>query len=204
VAEAADAPFVFNEIGLGAGALRLRGLVMMPKKPMIVDRERLDRLRGATTVNDAERGIIAAARRARARVLVLRAADDTGTRLWQLDPSLDEPALAEGGYVLSRAILPLHRRLVAAGVMLMVHTEWGVRECYAMRERVVRLAAERRSATDACGALDDWLLRHVLLHTALGFDHVVKNVLPSHVTMIDRRAARVTSLLAELPASELD
>jgi hypothetical protein len=101
---------------------------------MTIDQSRLERLRRATTVNQVERDLIEQARRrGGVRVVLFRAVNDAGERVWQFDPHFDQPQLEEAGLVMIEALLPLHRRLMAAGVMLMVHTDWGARECHAMR-----------------------------------------------------------------------
>jgi hypothetical protein len=119
---------------------------------------------------------------------------------------MTEIELEQAGLVVTRALLPLHRRLMAAGVVLMVHTEWGTRECYAMRHGLRKLVEEidAKRAPSATDEADRWLLSHMLLHVALNLDHVATTLLPTHLAMIDRRWPRVRELVALLPPDAVD
>src|SRR5262245_43101292 len=108
---------------------------MTPSAPMAMGRDRIARLREVPPLSQVERWILEQVRAAgdAARIVVFRAVNDQNECVWRFDPELDDDELKEAGYLFSRAILPLHRRLLAIGVVLMVHTEWGLRECHAMR-----------------------------------------------------------------------
>jgi len=108
---------------------------------------------------------------------------------------------------LTRALLPLHRRLLKSGLVLMIHTDWGLRECYAMRHGVRRLKAELKQAagqSDPVIKADHWILSNMLLHVALSMDHVVTELLPTHLAMIDRRLAFLQKMINSLPTSAVD
>ena len=83
-------------------------------------------------------------------------------------------------------------QLMASGVMLMVHTEWGLRECHAMRHGVgtlIKALDEAPTGTPLAEA-DRWLLTHMLLHVSLDLTHVTGILLPTHLTMVNRRWPR--------------
>ena len=140
-------------------------------------------------------------------MILFRAVNAQGERVWQFDPDLSDEELAEGGYVLTRALLPFHRRLLKSGMALMVHTDWGLRECYAMRHGVRRLKTELKRGPgphDPVIEADHWVLSNMLLHVALSMDHVITELLPTHLAMIDRRLTFLKTLTASLPASAVD
>ena len=117
---------------------------------------------------------------------------------------IGDEELIRAGYVMAIGLLPLHRRFAAAGVLFVVHTEWPVKECYAFREGVLRAAGDRARAGDPCSALDTWILRNMVLHVALGLEHVVERLVPMQLPMLGRRARRLAPLVAATPAPYRD
>jgi hypothetical protein len=45
-------------------------------------------------------------------------------------------------------------------------------------------------------SLDLWVLKNMVHHMSLSLDHVVRNILPQHLAMIDRRWERLHKTLA--------
>jgi hypothetical protein len=201
-------PFAIDQQVVRHGSAEQGVMVITPKSAMTVGRKRIDDLRKPTGISPVERWLIEQARQrgSSRRIILFRAVNDAGERVWQFDPSLAESELEEGGYVLSKALLPFHRRLLASGVVLMVHTDWGLRECYAMRSGGQRALVDidRLPAGDPTREADRWVLTHMLLHAALNLDHIVKTLLPDHLKMVERRWPRVRELIARLPASAID
>jgi len=199
----ADMPFTLGEVLLRHRGVERGAMVITPKTPIVVDVSRLQQVGHAKTLSPVERWLIEQIRQRgeRARVVLFRAVNDKRERVWQFDPALSEQQLQEGGYVMSKALVPFHRRMLASGVVLMVHTDWGLRECYAMRHGIRRLLQELEAMPDrdAVGEADRWLLNHMLLHVALGLDHVTTSLLPTHLTMIERRYPSVRELVRQLP-----
>lgn len=185
------------------GELVQTAISITPRRPMVIGRERLAHLARSASVNDVERDLIATAARQRARIVLLRAANDEGERRWDFDPDLSERELERAGAVMGRALLPLHRRLVSVGVMLMVHTEWSPRDCYTMRAAARTLIEERQGSRDPLGQLDIWLLENMLLYVSLGAGHITEKLLPSYLGAIERRLPRMGSILATLPPDSL-
>ncbi len=202
-------PFTVEEHPMQHAGVRQAAVVITAKNAMVVGRERIQNLKRPTGMNHVDRWLLeqAASRASRAKVILFRAMNDVGERVWQFDPALNDQELEEGGYVLTRALLPFHRRLLAAGMVLMVHTDWGLRECYAMRHGVRKLKQELEQGPDKADPIveaDRWILSNMLLHVALSMNHVVSQLLPSHLAMLERRQVFLKNLVASLPASSID
>lgn len=174
-------------------------MVITPKVPMVIDRQRLDRVGRSSALSPVEEWLVDEARQhgEGARVLLFRAANASNRRVWEFDRSFSDTELREAGVVMTRALLPLHRALLASGVVLMVHTDWGRRESYAMRYGVHALTLElaRSLAPNASRRVDEWILRNMLMHVALSLDHVIHKLLPEQIGLIERRWPRVLELL---------
>jgi len=198
-----DMPFALGEVLLRHRGVERGAMVITPKTPIVVGAARLAQVGQSTTLSPVERWLLEQIknRGERARVVLFRAVNDKRERVWQFDPALSENQLEEGGYVFSKALVPFHRRMLASGVVLMVHTDWGLRECYAMRHGLRRLVQELDaiSVRDPVQEADRWVLSHMLLHVALGLDHVTTSLLPTHLTMIERRYRSALELVSRLP-----
>jgi len=197
----ADAiPFTISELSLRHNGVEQCAVVITPKSPMTIGRSRFEQLKKARGLSRVERWLVDQVSRRGARMILFRAVNEAGQRVWQFDPTLSEQEIEEGGTVMVQALLPLHRSWLSAGVVLIVHTDWGLRECHAMRHgaRVLERDLSGRRG-DPVGDADRWILKHMLLHVALGVDHITKSLLPVHLTMIERRWPRVRELLAALP-----
>jgi len=198
-------PFLIEDLPIRHETLIHRAIVITPKNPMVLGRERIEGLRGSTSLNRVDRWLIdqAVQRAGKSRMILFRACNRLGERVWQFDPSLSDPELEEAGYLLTCALVPFHRRLLNAGVVLMAHTDWGLRECYAMRHGVRKLEQELMVDTPESNkhvrSVDRWLLNNMLLHVALSIDHVTQRLLPLHLGMLDRRWEQLQSSLAQLP-----
>lgn len=195
-------PFELETRTVGLGPAARCVMVMTPRRPVEMGRDRLDHIARTDDVNEVEQKLIKEAQARDARVVLFRAA--VGERLlWQFDPSFDDDELVQAGYVMTMGLLPLHRRFVRAGVVLLFHSGWATRECYAMRAGVER-AAEGRTGHGGCDRLDRWILRTMLHHVALSDEHVLENLLPTHLSLINRRRRRVQSLVGATPAKFVD
>jgi hypothetical protein len=202
--------FSIEELQLTHQSLSQHGIVITPKNAVVVGRDRIERLRGAPSLSRVDRWLIeqAARRQGRNRIIMFRACNHENERVWQFDPTLSDSELEEAGYLLTCALVPLHRRLLAVGVVLMVHTDWGLRECYAMRHGVRKLESElqgkRLLSGSAVQQADLWLLGNMLLHVALSLEHVTKKLLPLHLGMLERRWNQIGPLLSRLPKDTVE
>ena len=194
----AEKPFSVSDVSFGPSRQR-SAMVVTPKVPMVIDQARLDRAGKSSSLSPVEEWLVeeARCRGDGARVLLFRAANSANERVWEFDRSFDEPELQKAGAIMTRALLPLHRALLRSGVVLMVHTDWGRRESYAMRHGVRALTEEvtRSSYGSATRRVDEWILRNMLMHVALSLNHVTQKLLPAQIGLIERRWPRVIDLL---------
>lgn len=184
-------------------------LVVTPRVPRVFGLERIEALKQPTALNAADRYLIEQTKKYgnRVHLAAFRAANEAGDRLWSFDPKLNGAQAEELGYLLTKSLLPVHRRMMANGVALLAHTECGTRECYAMRYGVRRLLTEIEEEPHTNAALTDvdrWILRNMLFHFALGLEHVTTSLLPNQVQMLERRWTRVSDLVMKLPKHFLD
>ena len=193
-----EKPFTVSDVSFGVSRPR-SAMVVTPKARMVIDHARLDRAGKLSSLSPVEEWLVQEARRRGegARVLLFRAANSANERVWEFDRSFDEPELQRAGAIMTRALLPLHRALLASGVVLMVHTDWGRRESYAMRHGVRALTDEvtRPTYASATRRVDEWILRNMLMHVALSLNHVTERLLPAQMGLIERRWPRVVDLL---------
>lgn len=200
-------PFVFDDIRVTANEREFGALVLTPASPMVIDTRRRDRLKEMPPLNEVDRAILD---RVRGRgddtpMLIMRAADDSGKRLWSFDPSFTDDEVEETGAELVRSLMPLYRRFLASGITLFVHADWGERELSPMRRGVARLSENLDPDEDgAVRRLDEWLLRNMLLYSSLSFRHVTEVLLPEHMRLLERRQQRVRQLLEAVPPGAID
>lgn len=200
--------FIIRELEIPVAGVRHPAMTVMPPAPMVVDRKRLDAVRGAESVNEVEKRILRECeqRKGRCHVAIFRGVTASGQVGWSFDPSFDERELGEAGYVMTRALLPLHRRMLANEVLLFVHSEWGERECIAMRKGVELAIEEAMARPDVDTPLvraDLWILKNMLFHFALPMERIIETVLPPHLRMMHTRLPRVRTLVAELPKASI-
>jgi len=193
-----EKPFTVSDMSFGISRQR-SAMVVTPTAPMVIDQARLARVGNSSSLSPVEEWLVEEARRRGdgARVLLFRAANSANERVWEFDRRFNEPELQKAGAIMTRALLPLHRALLTSGVVLMVHTDWGRRESYAMRHGVRALTEEitRSSYGSATRRVDEWILRNMLMHVALSLNHVTEKLLPAQIGLIERRWPRVVDLL---------
>jgi hypothetical protein len=196
-------PFELSQVPIVDQRDKGLATVLTPKNAMVFDWNKLNRIKVATGLSPVEQWIVERAAREpdNAGIIILRAVNSAGQRVWLFDPGFDNETLAEAGYVLTKALLPFHRALAKAGVVLMVHSDWGDRESYGLRHGVWRCIDEMSQRTEpgAESELDLWVVKNMVHHMSLPLDHVVKNVLPPHLAMIRRRSARAQSVFRTKP-----
>lgn len=184
-------------------------LVIASRVPRVFGAERIDALKKPISLSAADRFLIEQTKKSghRVHLAAFRAANEAGDRLWSFDPRLSGAEVEELGYLITRSLLPVHRRMMANGIALLAHTECGTRECYAMRYGVRRLLTELDEAPHTDAALTDvdrWILRNMLFHFALDLDLVTTSLLPNQIRMIEQRWSRVSDLVTRLPRHFLD
>lgn len=201
-------PFLLDEVPLRTGDTEQPCIVVTPLEPIVIGRERIERMRHpkATALSKVDRWLVdeVGARAERSAVLLFRAVDADGNEALRFDPELEEEELVDGGVAFTRVLLPLYRRFLARGIVQMIHTDMPGLECHVMRHGVRALGEPEDDAPDALRDLDVWICKNMILHVALGLDHVVGDFLPPHLRMIERRRRQVRELIAGVPTSELE
>lgn len=200
-------PIAFTELSVDGGDGFLNALVLTPKQPQVLGRERMEGLRHASGLSKVDRMIVgeAAARKGNIQLAFFRAMDEQGQIAWSFDETLSPDECDELGYLLVRALLPIHRRMMAQGIGLLVHSEWGDRECSAMRHgrEKNRRELEDRIDSEPVAAADAWILRNMLFHSTLPIEKLVRGTLPSQLRLIAARQKRIGELIAALPEDAL-
>lgn len=201
------AAFQIQVVDIGQGALSHRAVVLCPTRPIVVGRAKLDEVNAGTELNAMDRWLLDQVEQTGASIAVFRGVGADGARAFTIDPELDERDAEQLGYVLTRGLLPVHRRMVKAGVTLLAHCDFGPREHHAMRvgvRRMLETLEARPRAHPAVQEMDLWILRHLLFHFGMPFEHIVKKVLPDHLRLIAARSARARELVARLPHAAID
>jgi hypothetical protein len=174
---------------------------------MVFGRTKLNEVNTGTELNARDRWLLTEVERCKARIAVLRSVNTYGERVWAVDPELSESEATQLGYILTRGLLPVHRRLVALGITLFAHTDWGLKETEAMRGGVARMLealAQRPRAHAAIQEIDLWILKHFIFHFGMPYQHIMDKVLPEHLKLIDTRTARIAELVTRLPNAAID
>lgn len=206
----AAAPVSFEHVPLQTPVGRRVALVASPTADLVVTRERLAELRRPvqrpSPVDDA---IVAAGRAAREMGLFVWRSRGERAGSWTFAAEFSTDELSEVGYHMARSHIPLYRRLVAAGCLLILHVDLGFREAEAMKEGSARLRDEierggssgstSRFQAGSVRQLDLWMLRHLTMFLASSFETVMGGTLPSMWSVVDRRAAATRSLVEALP-----
>lgn len=201
------APFKIDLVTIVKGPMALKAIVLTPKHTVVFGRAKLDEVNTGTELSAVDRWLLEQMTQAQAPIAVFRSVNDAGERVWAVDPELGSDETEQLGYVLTRGLLPVHRRMVTAGVALFAHTDWGLKETEAMRggvRRMLEVLAERPRAHPAVQELDVWILKHLLFHFGMPYQHIIQNVLPDHLRLIGGRAERARELVARLPHAAID
>src|SRR5688572_7529668 len=91
-------PFLIEDLPIRHETLSHRAIVITPKNPMVLGRERIEALRGSTSLNRVDRWLIdqAVQRSGKSRMILFRACNRFGERVWQFDPNLSDAELEIG------------------------------------------------------------------------------------------------------------
>ncbi len=197
-----DSPFGFDHVVVASEGFSCGALVMTPRAPTVLGPAQREHLRSVPPLSEIEQSILdrIAARPEGTPILILRGADDDARRLWSFDPSFGEQDLEEAGLIFSRAVMQFYRGLLHRGVVLFVHSDWGSREIGPIRRGLDALADQvSTSCTDgAAAAIDEWIVRNMLLYSSLSLQHVLQRLLPTHLRLLERRGDRVRRLFGRV------
>lgn len=211
-AEEHDLTFFHDEAKVVTSKGPRHVLVMTPRAPLRVGRERLIELRRSAAGSPIDDECVRRVRRGRGRIraVLFRGRNDDSSASWGFAEDLGPDEELELAQLLVRSMNVTRRRLMAAGVLVHMHTEFSFRDadlCKRATERVIDELegelAERVSPATTLLRLDLWALRHLTFYFTLAFDKVLSSVLPDKLPILERREHRVQELLAQLPADAL-
>ncbi len=194
-----ELPFTFEQRTIGSETTTAGALVMTPRQPVVFDDGRVKAVCASPGLSQVEEEML---RRIEGRdsntpTLILRAADDDGTRLWEFDPSFSDDQLAAAAHAFVRSLLPFYRRVASSGIVLFVHAEWRSRDLAILREAVAAIPTKAAHSVEdeKRSELDDWIFRNMLMFSSLSLNHVLKKLLPHHLSLLSRRQKRASGLV---------
>ncbi len=186
---------------------------MTPTEDFELGRERLEELRARPGPGAIDREILAAVReRARpVHALVFRGRSGSERGFWRLSEQLDDDERVELATRIVRGQIETHRRLIAAGVQVLVHTELRVRELAALRSGSETVARELEQAlhgapTDQVPILraDLDILTQRVTYVGMRFDQAMMTRLPELLVALERQDLQRRRMFADLPRVALD
>lgn len=205
--DSSELPFVFDHVQVSSQTQSCGVLVMTPREPTVFGAQRRAAVEGTSRISPVEQKILAAveARPSNTPILILRGGIEDGTRLWSFDPDFDEEELEETGRVFSRSVMPLYREFLARGVVLFAHSDWGYREIGPIRRGLDALGKDLHLTGQhpAVSAVDEWIIRNMLLYSSLSLRHVLDKLLPPHLSLLARREQGTKRMLGRLPPGTL-
>ncbi len=181
-------------------------LVVTPTGAHQVGRDHLERLRDPEADGQIEASIVDHVEDAAQPfpMVIFRGRSDDGAGTWGISGELGMDEEKELARRLVRSHLPTHRRLLRAGTYVMVHTEFDSRTADLLRraseqlhDELARTLADVAEPTPQQQA-DLWILRHYNFYFSLGFEKVVKDVLPERVPLIELRKSHIETLARSL------
>ncbi len=195
-------PFLFDHVTVSSQAQSCGVLVMTPHAPTVFGAQRRAAVEGTSRISPVEARILDAvdARPENTPILILRGGADDGTRLWGFDPSFGEQELGRTGRIFCRSTMPLYRQFVARGIVLFFHSDWGHREIGPIRHGLDALAEELPGSGQhpSLSALDEWIIRNLLLFSSLSLRHVLDRLLPLHLSLLGLRQQSTSRILGRL------
>jgi hypothetical protein len=180
-------------------------MVVTPRVPIVLGAARLASLRSGDVgaAIDDELYLRVKARPAPPSVVVFRAKSDDGQGSWGFDPKLPDPDARELAKRLARNHMMSHRRLFGAGVLAVVHTDYGLREAELFRAVEAELAQEEEERAhtgtgraSAEAQLNLWTLRTLTFTHTLRAQKVIADLLPSTILMLERTSQTVREMFA--------
>lgn len=195
----------FEEIAVPTASGARSALVVTPRLHISLGAARLAALRAAERggeIDDALYMKVKSCTQSPSAV-IFRARSDDGAGSWGFDPRLPDADARDLAKHLARTHMQSHRRLFAAGVLAVVHTDYGTREADLFRAVETELAQEEeaRAASGSAGAqLNLWTLRTLTFTYTLRASKVISDLLPNTIVMLERTAPMVKEMLAAAEA----
>lgn len=208
-------PFTFTDATIETREGSRSALVFAPTRRLSMGRERIGALGQSETIGPMDRTLIDAvgARATPPSVVIFRGISADGCGSWGFAEDLSPEECHEMGRRLARAQIPVYRRMLHRGMTLMVHVDWGPRECEAVRRGLVARADELEQEQRAAGSddpdrvirrVDHWIARNLNFYFTSRYQRVVERLLPDQLPMFEKRHTRLRSMLDDLPAHAVD
>ena len=181
-------------------------LVARPTTHVRVGMDRLEELRASLDAGRIDSEILAAARAASDPFfLIFRGSDPDGGGSYAFEETLDDESADELAFLLVRSQLYTYRRLVAAGVMVLMHVDLEVRDVTCFRDATARLRDElvARDASSPLEQLDVWILSHLTFFFSVSYERVLRDTIPAMMPMIERRVPQLAARLEALDPRHL-
>lgn len=159
--------------------------------------------------NSIDREVLAHARAQNGRdhVIVFRGTSEEGS--WDFEADLTPEEKSELGYHLVADQLRTYRRLVAAGVFVLLHVDWPETAVQAYINGTDRLLQELEGRSigevtlpqedSATAQIDRWVLKHLTFFYADSFQQVIAQVLSRQLPLLEERIPHLREMVASLP-----
>lgn len=175
-----------------------RALVVAPGEPIVVGRERLERMRLAPAGSALDQQIVRAAQAADdVHLLVFDATPEGSEGSYRIDPALDDDDAAELVHGLVVTQIPTYRRLVEEGMAMQVHAGLALRDCQLFKEQTLVALAELGSQSGPEAELDRWILEHMTFFYTASYERLKQSTLPGVLPLVERRVQRQREPRAE-------
>jgi hypothetical protein len=195
----------FEEIAVQTASGARSALVVTPRVRISLGAARLAALRAAEQGGEIDDALYLRVKSCResASAVIFRARSDDGSGSWGFDPELGDVDARDLAKRLARTHMESHRRLFGAGVLAVVHTDYGTREAALFRAAESELAQEeeaRAASGSAVAQLNLWTLRTLTFTYTLKASRVISDLLPNTIAMLERTAPMVKQMLAAAEA----
>jgi hypothetical protein len=195
----------FEDVPIDTKNGKRSALLVTPRARLVLGQERLARLRANERPSELDDPLYLRVKACSSppSVVVFRAKNDDGTGWWGFDPQLSNAQARELAKRLARTHVENHRRPFAAGVLGVVHTDYGLREAELFRAAESELAQEEEKRAEketgiasALAQLNTWTLRTLSFTYTLRAQKVIADLLSSTILMLERSAPMVKEMLA--------
>lgn len=195
----------FDEIAVPTASGARTALVVTPRVHILLGAVRLAALRAAQRGGEIDDALYLRVKSCAKppSAVIFRAKSEDGAGSWGFDPKLLDVDARDLAKRLARTHMESHRRLFGAGVLAVVHTDYGTREAALFRAVETELAQEEEeraasgnSRDAAVAQINLWTLRTLTFTYTLKASKVISDLLPATIVMLERTAPIVKQMLA--------
>jgi hypothetical protein len=172
-----------------------RALVFTPLEEFRVGAGRLTELRANPQRGEIDRRIIDRVRFSKTDydVVIFRGKSADGKGIYRIDDRLSEGETAELTRMLVLTQLQCWRSLLALGVPLMVHSDFGS-SALPFRTACRELADDPDRDSEASArvaAIDEWILRHLVFFFSQSYEATITTLLPDKLPLLELRREKL-------------